>query len=290
MTSRREAVKRLAQASVLGFVASPLAREVLAQGDAATTEVGGATGAMIKRCGVQLYTVRGEMQKGVEATLAKVASIGYKEVEFAGYFGRTPRQVADALKANGLTAPSVHIPLAELAGDTNKALDIMQVIGHKYAVVPWLDPKERTSIDNYKRLADQFNVLAAATRKRGIQFAYHNHDFEFATVDGEIPFDVLLARCDRALVQFEMDLFWTNKAGRDPLAYFAKHQGRFPLVHVKDMKRDGSMTEVGGGVIPFARYIAKAPQAGIVHYFVEHDNPADPFASITASYKALSAL
>ncbi len=290
MPSRREALKRLTQASALGLAASPLLRELLAQGSPLASDVTEPAGAMVKRCGVQLYTVRGEMQKSVEATLAKVASIGYKEVEFAGYFGRTPRQIADALKANGLTAPSVHIPLADLMADTNKALDAMQVIGHRYAVMPWLDPKERTSIDNYKRLADQFNVAAAATKTRGIQFAYHNHDFEFATVDGEVPYDVLLARCDRALVQFEMDLYWTNKAGRNPLDYFAKYQGRFPLVHVKDMKGDGSMTEVGAGTIPFAKYVAKAPQAGIMYYFVEHDNPADPFASITTSFKALNAL
>lgn len=290
MTSRREALKRLTQASAFGLAASPLLRELFAQDAPLAGEGASGGAAVVKRCGVQLYTVRGEMQKSVEATLARVASIGYKDVEFAGYFGRSPRQIAGALKANGLASPSVHIPLAELTADTNKALDIMQAIGHKYAVVPWLDPKERTSIDNYKRLADQFNVAAAATRKRGIQFAYHNHDFEFERVDGEIPFDVLLARCDPTLVQFEMDLFWTNKAGRDPLDYFARHRGRFPLVHVKDMKRDGTMTEVGAGVIPFAKYVAKAPQAGIAHYFVEHDNPADPFASITASFKALSAL
>lgn len=290
MSSRREALKRLTQLSALGLAAPTIARGLLSQPVAPDAGLPTGAGAMVKRCGVQLYTVRGEMQKSVEATLARVASIGYKEVEFAGYFGRTPKQVADALKANGLTAPSVHIPLGELAGNTSKVLDVMAAIGHKYAVVPSLDASERGALDEYRRIADQFNAIGALTRQRGIQFAYHNHDFEFASIDGGVPYDVLLSRCDRALVMFEMDLYWINKAGRNPMDYFARYQGRFPLVHVKDMKRDGTMTEVGAGTLPFAKYVSKGPQAGIMHYFVEHDNPADPFASIAASYKALSAL
>lgn len=290
MTTRRDALKTLAQASALGAAATPFVQSLMAMPTPGPDASLATTPAAVRRCGVQLYTVRGEMQKSVEATLAKVASIGYKEVEFAGYFGRTPRQIADALKANGLTAPSTHIPLAELTKNGYASLDAMATIGHTFAVVPWLAAEDRTSIDKYKRLADQFNEAAAVTRKRGIQFAYHNHDFEFETVDGEIPYDVLLARCDKGLVQFEMDLFWTNKAKRNPLDYFARHAGRFPLVHVKDMTADGTMTEVGAGAIPFASYIAKAAQGGIQHYFVEHDNPKDAFGSITTSFKALSAL
>lgn len=244
---------------------------------------------MAKRCGVQLYTVRGEMEKSVEATLAKIASIGYKEVEFAGYFNRTPAQIAAALKANGLTAPSVHFPAGEILKNPSAVLDAMETVGHKFTVMPYIDAKERT-LDHYKKFADQFNEAAALTKKRGIQFAYHNHDFEFELMGGETPYDLLLTRCDKELVKFEMDLFWINKAGRKPLEYFAKYPGRFPLVHVKDMMADGTMTEVGAGTIPFASYFAKASQAGIVHYFVEHDQPKDAFASIARSYQALSAL
>ncbi len=87
-----------------------------------------------------------------------------------------------------------------------------------------------------------------------------------------------------------MDLYWTAKAGKNPLDFFAAHPGRFPLVHVKDMKGDVSMTEVGSGTIRFARIFAKAKQAGIKHYYVEHDQPKDAFASITTSYKALAAM
>lgn len=295
MTSRREVLKRLTAASALGLAASPIVNDLLAQGSfAADGPRSLADGvhplAAVKRCGVQLYTIRGEMQKGVEATLAKVAGIGYKEVEFAGYFGRTPKQIAESLKANGLTSPAVHMPVSDILKDPNAALDALETIGHKYAIMPYLDARERDTIAKYHKLADQLNEAGALTKKRGIQMAYHNHDFEFQLTDGKVPYDELLARCDKQLVQFEMDLFWTNKAGKDPLAYFAKHPGRFACVHVKDMKADGSMTEVGSGKIPFASYFAKASEAGIKHYFVEHDNPTDAWASITTSYKALAAL
>ena len=243
----------------------------------------------VKPVGVQLYTVRDQMEKNVEATLAKVASIGYKEVEFAGYFNRTPAQIARTLKTNSLTSPSVHIPVGEILKAPTAALDAMETIGHKFAVMPWVDPKERT-LDHYKRFVDQFNEAAALTKKRGIQFAYHNHDFEFETVGGQVPYELLLDRCDKELVKFEMDLFWMNKAKQNPLTYFARFPGRFPLVHVKDMTAGGEMTEVGAGVIPFKSYFAKASQAGIQHYFVERDNPTDSLASIATSFKALSAL
>lgn len=287
MTSRREALTRLAQASALGLAVNPLLKSLMAQGidPEATFD---ATVA-VKPVGVQLYTVRDQMEKNVEATLAKVASIGYKEVEFAGYFNRTPAQIARTLKTNGLTSPSVHIPVGEILKAPTAALDAMETIGHKFAVMPWVDPKERT-LDHYKRFVDQFNEAAALTKKRGIQFAYHNHDFEFETVGGQVPYELLLDRCDKELVKFEMDLFWMNKAKQNPLTYFARFPGRFPLVHVKDMTAGGEMTEVGAGVIPFKSYFAKASQAGIQHYFVERDNPTDSLASIATSFKALSAL
>jgi len=295
VTSRREALKRLTQASALGLVASPLLNELFAQtGDDALARASRADATAapkaVKRCGVQLYTIRGEMEKGVEASLARVARIGYKEVEFAGYFGRTPKQIADALKANGLTSPSVHIPVSEILKNPNATLDALETIGHRYAIMPFVDVRDRDTIAKYEKLADQLNEAGALTKKRGIQMAYHNHDFEFQLTDGKIPFHVLLERCDTSLVQFEMDLFWTNKAGRNPLDYFAKYPGRFPCVHVKDMKSDGSMTDVGSGTIPFASYFARASQAGIKHYYVEFDNPPDAWASITTSFKALSAL
>ena len=243
----------------------------------------------LKQIGIQLYTVRDQMKSGVDATLARIAGIGYKEVEFAGYFDKTPAQIAAQLKATGLRAPSSHISLDVIRNQWPQTLDAAAEVGHEYLVCAYIDAKERT-LDSYNRIADEFNKAAEQAKAHKINFAYHNHDFEFTSLGDVLPYDLLLKKCDARLVLMEMDLFWINKAGHDPLAYFAKHPGRFHLVHVKDMTADGSMVAVGAGKIPFASYFAKAPQAGIKHYFVEHDNPGDAFASAEQSFKYLKAL
>lgn len=240
--------------------------------------------------GVQLYTVRRSMQESVERTLEQVAQIGYREVEFAGYFGRTPGEIKSLLEANGLAAPSSH------GGDLNtirtrwaQALEDAKLVGHRYLVCASLPRAEQTA-DGYKRVAAEFNRAGEEASKAGITLAYHNHDFEFRPLGDTIGYDILLAECDPKLVAMQMDLFWIVKGGRDPLAYFARHPGRFYSVHVKDMDASGAMVDVGAGQLPFATYFAQAQPAGIRHYFVEHDNPGDPLASIRASYEHLAKL
>lgn len=239
--------------------------------------------------GLQLYTMRNEMQKSVESTLARLAQIGYKELEFAGYFNRTPAQIAALLKQHGLTAPSVHVPREVMGKGWEKMLDDAATIGHRWVVIPYIQEAERVSVDSYKRLARDMNVAAAAAQKRGISFAYHNHDFEFTPLGTTTGHDVLMRECDASLVKFELDLFWITRAGKDAAAYVAQHPGRFPLVHVKDMKADGAMTEVGSGTIPFQK-IFTAAKGGIAHFFVEHDNPGVPFDSVKASLAGLKRL
>lgn len=241
----------------------------------------------IDRVGVQLYTVRSAMEENVETTLARVAEIGYSEVEFAGYFDRTPQQIRSALDANGLSAPSVHVQLEVLEQSWEAMVDTAGTVGHRYLVVPSLPPADRASLDALRSIAERFNRVGERARAAGLVFGYHNHDFEFVPVDGQMPFDILVNDTDPALVTFELDLFWITKAGGDPGAYFRDHPGRFQLVHVKDMTADGAMTDVGAGTIDFASLFALGESAGIRHYFVEHDNPAAPFESIAASYRYL---
>jgi sugar phosphate isomerase/epimerase len=245
----------------------------------------GAAKQKLSKFGLQLYTVRNQMQQDVPGTLAKVAAAGYKEVEFAGYFNLSPQEIRGLLDKNGLTAPSTHVALAAIEKDFGKAIEAAKVIGHQYIVCPFLMPNDRKSLDDYKRHAKTFNRAAEECRKAGLQFAYHNHDFEFQTLDGQIPYDVLLAATDPKLVKMEMDLYWTVKAGRDPLTYFAKHPGRFALVHVKDMANtpQKEFAEVGRGTIDFKKIFARSKQAGIKHYFVEQDQSAAPLESIKVS-------
>jgi len=245
----------------------------------------------VSKIGLQLYTVRDLMKKDVEGTLAAVAGAGYTEVEFAGYFDKTPAEIKAMLDRHGLVAPAVHSGSIAPA-DWAKALEAANVIGHKFIVMPWIPVERRKTLDDWKQVAADFNRLAAAAKAAGLQFAYHNHDFEFPLVEGKVPYDLLLAETDPNLVKLEIDLYWITKGGQDPLAYFARWPGRIPLVHVKDGRGppEWAMTEVGSGAIDWKRIFAKSQQAGIQHYFVEHDQPADPIASITASCAYLKQL
>lgn len=240
--------------------------------------------------GLQLYTVRGLMKADFEGTLEAVARTGYKEVEFAGYFGRTPGQVKDALKAAGLEAPSAHVPLPGKNSEWSGTVETAGEIGLDYLVVPSVPKEQRATLKDWQLLARRFNELGEATRKHGIRFAYHNHEYEFTLTEGRLPYDVLLEGTDRGLVDFELDIFWIRRGGQDPLAYFKRWKGRFPLVHVKDMTLDGQMVDVGMGSIDWPSIYAARKEAGIRHWFVEHDEPKDPMASLAASYQYMSQL
>jgi sugar phosphate isomerase/epimerase len=261
--------------------------------------------ASIQRVGAQLYTVRDAMQKDFEGTLAKVAAIGYKEVEFAGYFDKSPQQIKEILSRNGLTSPSAHIDYPSLTGDAwAKAIEGAKTIGHDYLINAWVDESVRKEPGSWKRIAETYNRAGQISKKSGIQFAYHNHNFEFEPVDGKLPYDFLLETCDPKLVQMEMDLCWITSAGKDPLDYFRRYPGRFPLVHVKGLSKKPAqgaatpipqvlpdITDVGhNDSIDWKRIFAHSKEAGIKHYFVEHDVPKDPFASLKASYEYLSTL
>jgi sugar phosphate isomerase/epimerase len=175
--------------------------------------------------------------------------------------------------------------------DFEGTLEKVAAIGYRYVVVPSI-PEEHRTVDGYKRVAELFNRAGEEAKATGITFAYHNHDFEFARLDGRLLYDVLLAETDPNLVAFEMDLYWITKGGQDPLTYFARWPGRFPLVHAKDSSGAPrqEIVEVGRGTIDWKRIFARREQAGIRHVFVEHDQPADPFASIRASYEYLARL
>jgi sugar phosphate isomerase/epimerase len=253
-------------------------------------QFGRMNGDKLDKIGVQLYTVRTEMRRDFEATLARVADIGFKEVEFAGYFDRSPEQVRNLLANLKLDAPSGHMPYESLGEGWPAILDQANRIGHQYVVIAWTPQEDRRTLDDWKRIAEKFNSAGGAAKAAGLTFAYHNHDFEFKPIEGKIPFDVLLEHTDPELVRIELDLYWITLGGQNPRDYFDRFPGRFPMVHVKDLKRGGEqsqMVDVGKGDIDFKAIFAQREQAGIRHFFVEHDEPAQPFDSITASYQYL---
>ena len=242
--------------------------------------------------GIQLYTVRDLMQRNFEYTLQQVAAIGYKEVEFAGLYDKSPKTVrTKSLDKLGLTSPSSHIPYERLKANAAGVAEEARTLGNRYVVCPWMDMKVHHDSAAWRRIAADFNRFGESLQRVGLTFAYHNHDFEFAPLsDGGKAFDILLADCDPKLVKIELDLFWITKAGGDPLAYFAKWPGRFPMVHVKDRTGSGEMVNVGQGSIDWNKIFAKRREAGIQHFFVEHDNPKSPLEDIKASYTYMSRL
>jgi len=245
-----------------------------------------AQGRRVENAGLQLYTLRNEMARNFEGTLARVAALGYKEMEFAGYFNRTPAVVRQILDRYGLTSPAAHIQLQALRDDLDGEIERAAILGQKYIVVPIL-PADQRSIADYQRAADDINRAGEAAKAVGIKLGYHNHSFEFELTDGRIPYDILLEETEADLVDMELDLYWIRNAGVDPVPYFEKHPGRFSMLHVKDMDEFGRMAEVGRGEIDFGAIFSHADGAGFKHFFVEHDQPGNGLASVAVSLYTL---
>ena len=241
----------------------------------------------LSNIGIQLYTVRDLMAENLPLTIQRIADIGYKEVEFAGYFGKTAKEIKTILSDNGLKSPSTHIEMDAIYNNPNKAIDTALEVGHEYIVMAWLSESERQNIDQYREYVDIYNLFGEKCNQNGLKFAYHNHDFEFNTLDGEVPMDLLLDKTDPNNVLFELDMYWVNKAKKDPKFYINRYPGRFPLWHIKDMASNTMMADVGDGVIDFSEIFSLSNISGLKHYFVERDDPSDSILSAERSYNAM---
>ena len=277
MLNRRQFLEYSSAAS-LGLLLSAGAQSVFAK-------------QQLSRIGLALYTVRHAMAESVPDTLKRVAEIGYDEVEFAGYFDHSAKEISTMLDDAGLVSPSGHYSLSAFKDDFEASLEIAHTIGQKYLVLAWIPPGDRT-MEFYKQLPDILNKTGEMAHSAGMQIAYHNHDFEFETVDGFQLWEFLTRETGNDLLQFQLDLYWLKVANQDPLSIFDRFPGRTPLLHIKDMAADKrrSMANVGDGIIDFARVLAAADKAGIKHYLVERDNAPCQLESAAASFETLSAL
>jgi len=241
----------------------------------------------VETIGIQLYSLRQEMADDFEGTLEQLAAIGFREMEFAGYHGKSPAQVRNILDGFGLTSPAAHIQLNAIREDLDREIEIAATIGQQYIVVPIVPANERT-LDDYRRHAETLNIAGEKIREAGLTLGYHNHDFEFdVQEEGRIGYDILTSETDPDLVVFEMDLYWADRAGYDPKFFFLKYPGRYPMLHVKDSSYTGEMVDVGRGVIDFAEIFTYASKGGFKHYFIEHDNPSDGINSLEYSYNTV---
>ena len=249
-----------------------------------------------KPIGIQLYTVRDQAEKDLPGVLTALQEIGYKEAEpYWNIYNHPAKELKQMLTDHGLSAPSGHFDYEGL--DTK--FDYAQELGVTYMTCPMLPKSMWTSLDGFKQAADQFNKWGAEAKKRGMKFAFHNHNYEFKQFGDTNGYDTLLARTDPKLVWFEMDCYWITQAGRDPVKMMNEHSGRIRMLHLKDRKPgfptsqtldEAAMhfTEVGNGTLDWKAILATAEKNKIEHMFVEEDYcERPPLESVKISYNNL---
>jgi sugar phosphate isomerase/epimerase len=249
--------------------------------------------------GLQLYTLRDTIGKDPKGVLKKVSEFGYKKLETYAYgdgqiFGMPFSEFGSYTKGLGMAVTSGHYPLEMAKSDKwEKAVTDAKSIGQQYMVVPWINEPERGTIDSYKKICEALNKAGEVCNKNGIRFGYHNHAFEFETVEGQIPYDVMLKELDPKMVGMELDIYWVYRAGKDALKMFEQNPGRFEQWHVKDMDKTNKdrNADVGTGSIDWKGIFAKAKQSGMKHFYVEQETyPGEPIDSVAASIKNLKSL
>jgi len=283
--------------------------------------------------GVQLFSLPKLLEQDFEGAVKMLADLGYKEVELfgpypfsvpaaharwkavtpslgftgSGYFGRTAKQAREALDRHGLSSPSMHVDLDTLRERLDQVGEAAHTLGHGYAGIASIPPERRRTLDDYKRMADDFNAIGARAARIGFKILYHNHGYGLVPLGGKVPLQVILERTDPKLVAMEMDVFWTMAGGADPVEYLDAYPSHYRLMHVKDMTKqarfagDGGdpeqwialfpfMTTAGSGVLDLPRILSHAKRAGVQHFYVEQDLAANPAEALGTSIRYLRGL
>lgn len=258
--------------------------------------------------GLQLYTIREAMAKDIPGSLKKVSDLGFKYLELASYangkfYGYEPAEFQKLVNGLGMEIISSHTQVEALGitlDNAKKMAEDHAKIGVKYCIQPWVVEEARTTLDSYKKMAAEWNKVGGIMKEHKIQFGYHNHNFEFDTVEGKIPYyDVFMVELDKDLVTMELDLFWATKAGQNPVEMFKKYPGRFQLFHMKDMftkeapfykPSTDDFAPVGAGLINFKEILAAKKIAGLKYMLVEQDSTKDgkPFEALQTSITNLT--
>ena len=283
--------------------------------------------------GIQLFSLPKMLETDFESGMKMLVQMGYTEIELfgpfsfssksahdrwnavtpmlgfngSGFFGRKANEIQAILNDYELKTPSIHTDLDTLENHIDRFEEAAEVLGFEYVVLPAIPEERRKSMDDYKEMADTFNSIGAKAKKMGLKFAYHNHGYGLNTVDGEVPFEVMMNNTDPDLVFLEMDVFWTIAGKAEPESYLEKYSGRYRCMHLKDMKEqktfsgDGgdasqwialfpNMASAGDGIIDFKTLIRAAKKHGVKHFFVEQDMVQNPKVALKKSFDHLSAL
>lgn len=247
------------------------------------------------KIGLQLYSVRDDMQQDFEGTLKAVKEMGYSAVEFAGLYGRSAEEVKEICDRLGLIPLSAHVPFAELIADPEGVVKCYKQIGCRYIVIPYLTDEYRPGAEKFEEVISGARVIGEAAAREGMVLQYHNHDFEFMKIDGEYALDILYKKVGPEFLQTQIDTCWVNVAGEDPAAYVKKYAGRIPTVHLKDFagaksenmyaligideneKKDTGEFEfrpLGKGLQNIPEIVAASIEGGAEWFIVEQDMPS----------------
>ncbi len=231
----------------------------------------------LKEFGIQLWSVRDDLAKDPKGVLKQLSTYGYKQIEsFEGskgmFWGMTNTEFKSYMDELGMKIIASH---CDINKDFEKKAAEASAIGMKYLICPWKGPQKE--LDAFKKFADEFNQKGEICKKNGIRFAYHNHDYSFINMNGEMGQDVMMKNTDPNLVDFELDMYWVVAGGQDIEAWLNKYPKRFRLCHVKDRKKGATATEkdasvvVGTGSIDYARILKTARKQGMEYYIIEQE-------------------
>ncbi len=277
--------------------------------------------------GVQLFSLPKLLEKDFNTGIKKLAEIGYKEIEMygpfpfsvdaikkrwatitpnlgfsgSGYFGHTLQQVKTVLEEHRVKVTSIHLDMETMQTRMDDIGEAGDALGFEYIGLPAIPEDKRKTLDDYKRVAEEFNKIGEKAKKAGLKFAYHNHGYGLTEMDGQIPLELIFDQTDPNLVFFEMDIYWTVAGGADPIDYLKSYPGRYHLMHLKDMKKkvkfsgDGGapgqwielfpyMTVLGEGVLDIPSIIAFAQKKGVRHFYVEQDMVDNPEVALKKSF------
>lgn len=269
MNYRRRDFIRLSSNVAAGIVFAPLACKLMPK-DADEER-------KIKKFGLQLWTLRQDLPGDPTGVLKQVASAGYKLIEtFEGpkgmFWGMGNKEFNGYINDLGMSLISAH---CNVYVDFEKKVEDAAAIGLKYVTYNWEGPNK--TIDDYKRMAGEFNIKGEFCKKNGTRFVFHNHDFTFRPIDGQIAQEILMKNTDPELVDFELDIYWVVAAGQDPEYWFKKYPNRFTLCHVKDRTKNPvadnnkNSIDLGTGSINFPQVLKTAKSNGMKYYIVEQE-------------------
>ena len=248
----------------------------------------------MKNVGLQLWSIREEVEKDLLGMLEEVAEMGYKGVQFAGFFDHTAEAVKAKMDEVGIKATGAHVRIEQLENHFEETLRYHETIGNKLIIIPALPESMRTTEEDYKRTAEQMNEIGRKAHAAGFTLAYHNHDFEFDVFDGKTGFDILFENTDVDHLKMELDCFWASYTGNDPLEIIEKYAGRVVSLHIKDMKvvdNTPISTELGTGTLPLVEYIKKGEAHNVKWFIVEQEDfTGNPVESAAQNVKTISTI